>query len=231
MFIQTVPSLVLMCRAFPPLCEDVTALLVQIARVCRSQLAINSNTAVTGKQRVHVPGGSCMTYCVCVCVHVYVWEQERARARCVFDQGFLHDLVYAWESWGGGGDQGFLHDLVYAWESWGGGGGVIRGSCMTWCMRERAGGGVWSGVPAWPGVCVRELGGGGGDQGFLHDLVYAWESWGGGGVTGVPAWPGVCVRELGGGGVIRGSCMTLHVRERAGCVWAGVVCIWVGVLA
>ena len=95
MFIQTVPSLVLMCRAFPPLCEDVTALLVQIARVCRSQLAINSNTAVTGKQRVHVPRGSCMTVCVCVCVCVCacVCVRERARARCVCDQGFLHDLV------------------------------------------------------------------------------------------------------------------------------------------
>ena len=97
---------------------------------------------------------------VCVCVHVYVWEQERARARCVFDQGFLHDLR----------------------------------------------------------VCVREIGGGGGgDQGFLHDLVC------------VHVYEREREQELGVS-LIRGSCMTLHVRERAGCVWAGVVCIWVGVL-
>ncbi|XP_076453054.1 integrator complex subunit 2-like [Babylonia areolata] len=46
-FLKTVPWLVLMCRAFPPLCEDVTSLLVQVARVCRSQLAVDDNTAVT----------------------------------------------------------------------------------------------------------------------------------------------------------------------------------------
>ncbi|KAK7483426.1 hypothetical protein BaRGS_00025366 [Batillaria attramentaria] len=47
LFVETVPSLLLMCRAFPPLCEDATSLLTQIARVCRSQLAIHSNTATT----------------------------------------------------------------------------------------------------------------------------------------------------------------------------------------
>ncbi|KAK7087171.1 integrator complex subunit 2-like [Littorina saxatilis] len=55
MFVHTVPSILLMCRAFPPLCEDVTALLIQIARVCRSQLAVSSNTAVTDPIKMDGP--------------------------------------------------------------------------------------------------------------------------------------------------------------------------------
>ncbi|KAL8620230.1 hypothetical protein ACOMHN_064989 [Nucella lapillus] len=46
-FVQTVPWLVLICRAFPPLCDDVTSLLIQLARVCRSCLAISDNTTIT----------------------------------------------------------------------------------------------------------------------------------------------------------------------------------------
>ena len=145
MFIQTVPSLVLMCRAFPPLCEDVTALLVQIARVCRSQLAINSNTAVTGKQRVHVPRGSCMTYCVCMCMCMCESKKEQEPGVCLI-RGSCMTCVYAWErSGGGGGDQGFLHDLV----------------CVHVYERERESKSwvwVWSGVPAWPCMWERELG-------------------------------------------------------------------------
>ena len=85
MFIQTVPSLVLMCRAFPPLCEDVTSLLVQIARICRSQLAICSNTAVTGKEHVCVSGNVCVC-CVCVCVQEWRAggaERHRDRGWCL----------------------------------------------------------------------------------------------------------------------------------------------------
>ncbi|GAB6030189.1 Integrator complex subunit 2 [Chamberlinius hualienensis] len=36
-FIPTVPALVHICKAFPPLCEDVTSLLIQIGRICISE--------------------------------------------------------------------------------------------------------------------------------------------------------------------------------------------------
>lgn len=42
-FRQTLPYLVKICQAFPPLCEDVTSLLIQIGRVCLSHLTCTSN--------------------------------------------------------------------------------------------------------------------------------------------------------------------------------------------
>ncbi|GAB1607223.1 integrator complex subunit 2-like [Argonauta hians] len=41
--IKTVPSLVLICQAFPPLCEDVNSLLMQIGRVSMATLSSTSN--------------------------------------------------------------------------------------------------------------------------------------------------------------------------------------------
>ncbi|GFR61653.1 integrator complex subunit 2 [Elysia marginata] len=46
-FQQTIPSLVLICEAFPPLCEDATALLTQIGRVCHAQLTVAGNASTT----------------------------------------------------------------------------------------------------------------------------------------------------------------------------------------
>ncbi|CAI9724064.1 integrator complex subunit 2-like [Octopus vulgaris] len=45
--IKTVPSLLLICQAFPPLCEDVTSLLMQIGRVCIATLSSTSNVMQT----------------------------------------------------------------------------------------------------------------------------------------------------------------------------------------
>ncbi|XP_052246674.1 integrator complex subunit 2-like isoform X3 [Dreissena polymorpha] len=42
-FCDTLPSLAQVCRAFPPLCEDVTSLLLQIGRVCVSHITGRSN--------------------------------------------------------------------------------------------------------------------------------------------------------------------------------------------
>ncbi|XP_064613118.1 LOW QUALITY PROTEIN: integrator complex subunit 2-like [Liolophura sinensis] len=46
-FVDTVPCLWRMCQAFPPLCEDVTLLLTQLARICLSELSANSNVTQT----------------------------------------------------------------------------------------------------------------------------------------------------------------------------------------
>uniref|UniRef100_T1IXD4 Uncharacterized protein n=1 Tax=Strigamia maritima TaxID=126957 RepID=T1IXD4_STRMM len=50
-FYQTLPALVRLARAFPPLCEDITTLFVQLGRVCVSQYTIcgNLSPAYTGK--------------------------------------------------------------------------------------------------------------------------------------------------------------------------------------
>ncbi|KAK3084417.1 hypothetical protein FSP39_013249 [Pinctada imbricata] len=42
-FMETIPCLVRVCQAFPPLCEDVTSLLHQVGRVCTSHVAESSN--------------------------------------------------------------------------------------------------------------------------------------------------------------------------------------------
>nr|KAI8738299.1 integrator complex subunit 2 [Biomphalaria glabrata] len=44
-FRQTVPSLVAICEAFPPLCDDVTSLLSQLGRVCYSQMTVAGNSS------------------------------------------------------------------------------------------------------------------------------------------------------------------------------------------
>lgn len=46
-FMETLPYLVRICQAFPPLCEDVTSLLIQIGRVCLSHLTSTSNIPQT----------------------------------------------------------------------------------------------------------------------------------------------------------------------------------------
>ncbi|GFO32796.1 integrator complex subunit 2 [Plakobranchus ocellatus] len=46
-FQQTIPSLVPICEAFPPLCEDATALLSQIGRVCHGQMTVAGNASST----------------------------------------------------------------------------------------------------------------------------------------------------------------------------------------
>ncbi|XP_076108239.1 integrator complex subunit 2-like [Mytilus galloprovincialis] len=46
-FLETVPYLVKVCQAFPPLFEDVNSLLLQLGRVCVSQLSCNSNIIAT----------------------------------------------------------------------------------------------------------------------------------------------------------------------------------------
>ncbi|XP_060560461.1 integrator complex subunit 2-like [Ruditapes philippinarum] len=46
-FSETLPYLVKICQAFPPLCEDVTSLLIQIGRVCLSHLTASSNVPET----------------------------------------------------------------------------------------------------------------------------------------------------------------------------------------
>ncbi|WAR02639.1 INT2-like protein, partial [Mya arenaria] len=43
-FSETLPCMVRVCGAFPPLCEDVTSLLIQSGRVCLSHLTASSNT-------------------------------------------------------------------------------------------------------------------------------------------------------------------------------------------
>lgn len=45
--IRTVPSLVRVCQAFPPLCEDVTSLLTQVGRICIASLSSTSNIVQT----------------------------------------------------------------------------------------------------------------------------------------------------------------------------------------
>ncbi|CAL1529921.1 unnamed protein product [Lymnaea stagnalis] len=50
-FQQTVPSLLPICEAFPPLCDDVTALLTQLGRVCYSQMTVSGNTSRLCAQR------------------------------------------------------------------------------------------------------------------------------------------------------------------------------------
>lgn len=50
-FQQTVPSLLPICEAFPPLCDDVTALLTQLGRVCYSQMTVTGNTSTLCSQR------------------------------------------------------------------------------------------------------------------------------------------------------------------------------------
>ncbi|PVD31271.1 hypothetical protein C0Q70_06683 [Pomacea canaliculata] len=55
MFAKTVPSLLTLCKVFPPLCNDVTSLLMQVARICRSQLAITSHPGVTDTHREEAP--------------------------------------------------------------------------------------------------------------------------------------------------------------------------------
>lgn len=47
-FYETLPSLAQVCRAFPPLCEDVTTLLLQIGRVCVSHITCRSNVPQHG---------------------------------------------------------------------------------------------------------------------------------------------------------------------------------------
>ena len=42
-FLETVPYLVKVCQAFPPMFEDVTSLLLQLGRVCVSHLSCDSN--------------------------------------------------------------------------------------------------------------------------------------------------------------------------------------------
>ncbi|KAL4223618.1 Integrator complex subunit 2 [Mactra antiquata] len=46
-FLETLPYLVKICKAFPPLCEDVTSLLIQIGRVCVSHMTSTSNVPQT----------------------------------------------------------------------------------------------------------------------------------------------------------------------------------------
>jgi len=46
-FVQTIPFLVQVCQAFPPLCEDATTLLGQVGRVCISNLTATSNVLNT----------------------------------------------------------------------------------------------------------------------------------------------------------------------------------------
>ena len=48
-FSETLPPLVNICKAFPPLCEDVTSLLIQIGRVCVAHLSATSNLPHSGK--------------------------------------------------------------------------------------------------------------------------------------------------------------------------------------
>ncbi|RUS82280.1 hypothetical protein EGW08_009958 [Elysia chlorotica] len=51
-FQQTLPSLVPICEAFPPLSEDATALLTQVARVCHAQMTVAGNASSSSKFRV-----------------------------------------------------------------------------------------------------------------------------------------------------------------------------------
>ena len=51
-FLQTVPCLLNFCKAFPPLCEDVTTLLSQVGRICVSQLAATTNMSFFGEWRL-----------------------------------------------------------------------------------------------------------------------------------------------------------------------------------
>ncbi|XP_046325730.2 integrator complex subunit 2-like isoform X2 [Haliotis rufescens] len=48
-FQETVPCLFNICKAFPPLCDDVTSLLTQIGRVCFSQLTTTNSEVASGK--------------------------------------------------------------------------------------------------------------------------------------------------------------------------------------
>ena len=48
-FHQTVPSLLPICEAFPPLCDEATALLVQVGRVCYTHMTVSGNPAKTSK--------------------------------------------------------------------------------------------------------------------------------------------------------------------------------------
>ncbi|XP_041348716.1 integrator complex subunit 2-like [Gigantopelta aegis] len=58
-FLQTVPCLLNFCKAFPPLCEDVTTLLTQVGRICVSQLAATTNMSFFDfAQECDVDGGS-----------------------------------------------------------------------------------------------------------------------------------------------------------------------------
>lgn len=45
--VRTVPSLVRICQAFPPLCEDATGLLTQVGRICVASLGSTSNVLQT----------------------------------------------------------------------------------------------------------------------------------------------------------------------------------------
>lgn len=47
LFLPALPSLVRMCKAFPPLCEDVALLLLQLGRVCMSRIAALSSIPPT----------------------------------------------------------------------------------------------------------------------------------------------------------------------------------------
>lgn len=46
-FQQTVPSLLPICEAFPPLCDEATSLLIQVGRVCYTHMAVAGNPAKT----------------------------------------------------------------------------------------------------------------------------------------------------------------------------------------
>ena len=45
-YLHTLPSLVRMCKAFPPLCEDTVNLLMHLGRICRANLATSSVTMI-----------------------------------------------------------------------------------------------------------------------------------------------------------------------------------------
>ncbi|XP_005110013.1 integrator complex subunit 2 [Aplysia californica] len=50
-FRQTVPSLLPICEAFPPLCDESTSLLSQIGRVCYAHMTVVGNAAKTNSSR------------------------------------------------------------------------------------------------------------------------------------------------------------------------------------
>ena len=54
-FQDILPCLELMCEAFPPLCEDVTCLLLQLGRVCRTNVAVTGCPILSGEWDANSP--------------------------------------------------------------------------------------------------------------------------------------------------------------------------------